>query len=76
MEPGGDDLQDDFVLDDISSEEDEKFPGTTQDGQDNRAGPSLNVTDSASLLTKKRKRKAKDKEKKIKVRLLGRESIL
>ena len=77
MEHGGDDLQDDLILDEsIAAEEDESsplIPGISQDSEeseDDRVALS-NVTESALLLAKKRKRKAKDKERKAKVRLYG-----
>ena len=75
MEPGGDDLQDDLVIDkSIASEEEDEssplIPGITQDSEeseDDRVALS-NAAESALLLAKKRKRKAKDKERKAKVR--------
>ena len=74
MEPGGDDLQDDLVIDEpIVAEEDESsplIPGISQDSEeseDDRVALS-NAAESALLLAKKRKRKAKDKERKAKVR--------
>ena len=75
MEPGGDDLQDDLIIDkSIASEEEDEssplIPGITQDSEeseDDRVALS-NAAESALLLAKKRKRKAKDKERKAKVR--------
>lgn len=71
MEPGGDDLQDDLVIDEsIASEEDESFPfilGISQNSEDDRVASS-STADSTSLLAKKRKLKAKGKERKSKVR--------
>jgi hypothetical protein len=68
MQPGGDDLEDDLVIDEFASEgEDHLVPGISHDSEDDRAASS----GSASLLAKKRKRKAMDKEKKAKVRLCG-----
>jgi len=76
MEPGGDDLQDELIIDEsiASSEEDESshfIPEISQDSEDDRAGSSSNAVGSASFLAKKRKRKAKEKERKAKVRLWG-----
>ena len=67
MEPAGDDLRDDLVIDGsiASSEEDESSHFILQDTGDDRAGSSSNA---ASLLAKKRKRKAKEKAKRAKVR--------
>lgn len=77
MELGGDDLQDDLIIDEsISVEEDESsplIPGISQDSEeseDDRVALS-NTAESALLLAKKRKRKAKDKERKAKVRSCG-----
>lgn len=77
MEPGGDDIQDDLLIDEsILAEEEESsplIPGISQDSEeseDDRVALS-NAAESASLLAKKRKRKAKDKERKAKVRLCG-----
>jgi len=73
MQPGGDDLEDDLVIDESASEEEDEslhlIPGISHDSEDDRAA-SL-ASGSASLLAKKRKRKAMDKEKKAKVRLCG-----
>ena len=70
MEPAGDDLRDDLVIDGsiASSEEEESSHFILQDTGDDRAGSSSNA---ASLLAKKRKRKAKEKEKRAKVRSWG-----
>ena len=72
MERGGDDLQDDLVIDEsvASSEEDESchfIPGIGRDSEGDRAASFS----TASLLAKKRKGKAKDKERKAKVCLCG-----
>lgn len=73
MEPGGDDLQDDLVIDEsvASGNDDESYHfihDISQESEDDRPSSSFNAADSAPLLAKKRKRKAKDKERKAKVR--------
>ena len=78
MELGGDDLQDDLIVDEsiAAEEEDESsplIPGISQDSEesgDDRVALS-NAAESALLLAKKRKRKEKDKERKAKVRSHG-----
>ena len=70
---GGDDLDDDFVPDDlVALESDEDVPETEDINEllsadeDASAGPSQ--PPSAAALEKKRKRRAKEKERKAKVR--------
>lgn len=74
MEFGGDDLQDNFVIESFESEEeDESFPPIPGIGQDSEEfeDDRVNAVESGLLLAKKRKRKAKDKERKAKVRSCG-----
>ena len=78
MEAGGDDLQDDLIIDkSIASEEEaESFPlipgigRDSEESEDDRVALS-NAAESTLLLAKKRKRKARDKERKAKVRSCG-----
>ena len=78
MEAGGDDLQDDLIIDkSIASEEEAEssplIPGIGRDSEeseDDRVALS-NAAESTLLLAKKRKRKARDKERKAKVRSCG-----
>lgn len=74
---GGDDLEDDFVFDDIVAFSDEEEGGHSADADDVNALLSAEedpVEDAEALRAqeaaqeKKRKRKAKDKERKAKVR--------
>lgn len=74
MQHGGDDLDDDFVPDElVALSDDENIPETEDIGEllsadedvgDAPAGPSQ----SAAAIEKKRKRRAKEKERKLKVR--------
>ncbi|KAL7283219.1 hypothetical protein ACG7TL_002646 [Trametes sanguinea] len=77
----GDDLEDDFVPDDLValSDEEEDLPNTEdiggllsadEDG-DNTAAAQPNAAQSAAALEKKRKRRAKEKERKAKKRKLA-----
>ena len=74
---GGDDLDDDFVPDDLVAFSDEEEGGHSADGDDvnallsadegtSEAAEALKAQEAAQ--EKKRKRKAKDKERKAKVR--------
>jgi protein CMS1 len=73
MGPGGDDLQDDLIINEpIASEEDESSPPVPGISQDSEESDALsNAAESALLFAKKRKRKAKDKERKAKVGSCG-----
>lgn len=78
MELGGDDLQDDLIIDEpiAAEEEDESsplIPGISQDSEESEGDRVAlsNAAESALLLAKKRKRKVKDKERKAKVRSCG-----
>ena len=74
MELGGDDLQDDLIIDEsISAEEEDEspplMPAVSQDSEEseNDRVALSNAAESVLLLAKKRKRKTKDKERKAKV---------
>ena len=74
MQHGGDDLDDDFVPDDLVALSDEELPETDDVGEllsadeGEGGGAQLSQSHSAAALDRKRKRRAKEKERKAKVR--------
>ena len=79
---GGDDLEDDFVPDDLVALSDEDDIPETDDiggllsADEDGAGPSqVGQSKSAAALEKKRKRRAKEKERKANVRMLLRRPV-
>lgn len=72
--PGGDDLEDDFVADELVelSEEEGSLHELDDDSNDYADEPTpaapVGSTSDAAAVSKKRKRREKEKEKKLKVR--------